>query len=85
MSENVFTDEDLKRLKETECADANYRKPTHEELLSLLSRLEAAEFLIKLAQEMLGEKLWDHAAWFRYMEAWRKSCGKSESEVGDVK
>jgi hypothetical protein len=68
----TFTDNDVKRLKESvEKAIANgYSEPHDFSILALLNRLEAAENVCAFAES--GSK----SATCQTLKAWRKSAGK---------
>lgn len=87
---SVFTDDDLKRLKEDiDEAGSSYRIPT-EDLFALLARLEAAERALLLGEGVLheGEPVpsgpegepepyrWNPSHFTEALEAWRKSKGE---------
>lgn len=67
----VFTDEDLKWLKEKDGPIVIYM--TTEDRDALLARLEAAE---KICYVLLNTRSINMAATWDNLEAWRKACGK---------
>lgn len=72
----VFTDEDLKRLKDLMMGFPNSAVSSLDvgEIRALLARLEAAEKVCEAAQYM--KRLIYSARFNADMEAWRKAAGK---------
>ena len=70
-SQTPFTDDDLKRLKDSGPSPLSSRELKAKDFWALLSRLEAAE---KICDDLLKHGL--TFRWHDAMEAWRKAAGK---------